>query len=119
MPGELVGPDAQRSVGAIAAALPPFHQAGFECRLDADGQVDLQQAFPSDEALRTLLRFLAAESGRDERWDAVARLAERHLEDGLAAGGLAEIWVEPDVIGALDQPELQLADLRPVCVRGA
>jgi Prenyltransferase and squalene oxidase repeat len=114
MPAALIGSDAQRSIAAIAAALPPFHQAGFECRLKVgEAQVDLQQGFPlRDQALAPLVRFLAAEPDRGSSWGAVHRLAVEHLERS-DAGELAEIWLEPDVIGSGDGPELHLSDLGP------
>jgi hypothetical protein len=115
MPAALIDCEARRSLAAVAGALAPFHQAGFECRLGAgDEQVDLQQGFPiKDEALRPLARFLAAEPERDERWDAVSRLVGRYADGVPEADKLAEIWIEPDVVGGGVEHELQLSDLAP------
>jgi len=114
MPPALIDADARRSLAAVAAALPPFHQAGFECRLEAgDDDVDLQQGFPlRGQALGPLVRFLAAAPDRGPSWDAVHRLAAAHLKAG-AQTGLAEIWLEPDVVGDSGDSELDLEDLGP------
>jgi hypothetical protein len=107
LPPALVGPSEIPWLTSIAGVLPPFHRAGFECRLAADETaVDLQQGiYGTHGEPARLARILASAEPLDDVWDSVRRLAERWSVPGdIVQRGVNEVWLEldavPDATGA-------------------
>jgi len=109
LPSELVSAATGDALSTVAAALPPIHRAGLECRLAADDdQVDLQQGFLArDGEPRRLATFVSQNETVNGAWDAVRRLAERwDNADDTIHDAIAELWLEHDVGGDVVRPAL-------------
>lgn len=109
LPGALVAPEVQTELRRLACTLPSFPRAGFEVRLGARPDVDVQQWLtPSGDEPRRLREHLGL-----ARWDspAMCRLerflrewedSTQHLHDAIG-----ELWLE------FDRTHAASSDVRP------
>ncbi len=102
LPPALAQPDARAAIHQTARHLAPIVSGGFECRLDDDWQVDLQQCITANVSQLALLHahWTANEANRassDPMWVRLLTFLEACRRPSSALQStLSEIWLEYD-----------------------
>ena len=110
LPPSLATPDAAAALSALAERLPPVHRAGFECRLDGDPRVDLQQGiFQTRDEPSRLAAYLASARAEDlmvsPEWERIRSFCEAWADPNSSWHRLvSELWLEFDLETNLDLP---------------